>query len=267
VRERKRECVCVYCGWMCASTCDVFGTEQVFPADLVRDTLALLSASPAGLSQVDLLELLGSSYPVDDDADDDHNASINPSPLVSPRSPEGADRVARRRGGEEDETDGGGGEEATSGDAVHLQISGSGFGCPLPTPQRRHGVARQGKAGGEGAERGEASTGWVSSARARLGPRGWREATNRILRRQACEHEGTCVVVSGGAFGSSTAPQYDEGDGAELKDMHGPAQDSQTFVRLLRYGSSSCGANRMGVWTCVRLLAPISSHVLTGVTR
>jgi len=215
---------------------------------------------------VDLLELLGCSYPIDT-ADDDNDESVNPSPQVSPRSlityplslityhsslitclpqvsprsPEGADRVASRRGCGEDEADGGGGQEPASDDAVHLEIAGSGFGCPLPTPpRRRRGAARQGRAGGEGAEEGGASTGCLSSARARLGSRGWWEAMRSMLRQRAGKRESTCVVVSGSAFGSSPEQHSGEGGGDELMGMHGPSQDSQTFVRLLRYGNSSC---------------------------
>ncbi len=41
---------------------DTEATEQMFSKDVVRDMLALLVCSPAGLTQVDLLKLLGYFY-------------------------------------------------------------------------------------------------------------------------------------------------------------------------------------------------------------
>ena len=63
----------------------VVAMEQVLGRDLVRDALSLLVSSPAGLHQSDLLTLLGYGFPMEDMAEEEH-VSVNPSPLVSPRS-------------------------------------------------------------------------------------------------------------------------------------------------------------------------------------
>ena len=114
----------------------VVAMEQVFPLDLVRDSLSLIVSSPAGLDQSDLLTLLGYGYPARED-DEDEGVSVNPSPQLSPRSPESPARGNKSMDPNSDEEHWN--EEAdldqvttTSTSAIQLQISAANFGCPLP---------------------------------------------------------------------------------------------------------------------------------------
>jgi hypothetical protein len=114
----------------------VVAMEQVFPLDLVRDCLSLIVSSPAGLDQSDLLTLLGYGYPARED-DEDEVVSMNPSPQLSPRSPESPARGNKSTDPNSDDEDSN--EEAdrdevttTSTSAIQLQISAANFGCVLP---------------------------------------------------------------------------------------------------------------------------------------
>ena len=114
----------------------VVAMEQVFPLDLVRDSLSLMVSSPAGLDQLDLLTLLGYGYP-SREVDENEGVSVNPSPQVSPRSPESPMRgnasvdstCGDVQSDEEADLDH---VAAMSASAVQLQISATSFGCAHP---------------------------------------------------------------------------------------------------------------------------------------
>ena len=193
----------------------IVAMEQLFSQDLVRDMISLLVSSPAGLTQHDLLLLLGYGFVVDDTEGDEHN-SVNPSPQLSPYSPNSLlssplsarhSRTSPRTADMAQYSDAA--SEATDllsparTSAVHIQISATSFGY---------------------------------SHHMSSGPGSDRTACGE----SCCK---TSLTVAGGAFGAA----HDQAhlpdrlaDGASeltAKIIHD--QDHEVFTRILRYGFAS----------------------------
>jgi len=208
----------------------IVAMEQVFSVDLVRDIFALLVSSPAGLRQTDLLALLGYGYPSNVEEKDDQG-SVNPSPQLSPDNSDGGEESS---GEEEEEEDGEvAGADATTA-SVLLQVSGAAFGYFPRTPHLQRASALHALSGA-GSRCAEAPAPGGSHGSVQECARGWRERVKGMLRRTSAQESAcACVVVSGSAFGGAAHAIDDSDEGAEHVDRQNHAQDSETFVRLLR---------------------------------